>query len=158
MEGLDYNFSHTEGKSMWSHCVVTSNFAVGDISTPVQYQPYYRKEQCDNIRKSFLSKVGIAKNFITDFNAPSNCNKVYVLTDSWYSNKDIIYASLQKGYHLIGAIKSNRLIEPKGIKLQLSQFAEHIDPSTLDLVTVKGKDYRIYVYEGPVAKLENALV
>ncbi|WIV13650.1 hypothetical protein [Proteiniborus sp. MB09-C3] len=55
-------------------------------------------------------------------------------------------------------MKSNRLIEPKGIKLQLSQFAEYIDPSTLDLVTVKGKKYRVYVYEGPVTRLENALV
>ncbi|KKH60022.1 hypothetical protein DU75_04655, partial [Methanosarcina mazei] len=143
---------------MWSHCVVTSNFVIDDISTPVQYQPYYRKEQCEDIDKTFLSKVDIAKNFITDFNAPSKCDKVYVLTDSWYSNKDIVYTSLQKGYHFIGAVKSNRLIEPKGIKLQLSQFAEYIDPSTLDLVTVKGKDYRVYVYEGPIAKLDNALV
>ncbi len=23
IEGLDYHFSHTEGKNIWSHCVVT---------------------------------------------------------------------------------------------------------------------------------------
>ncbi|WP_129599963.1 IS701 family transposase [Anaerophilus nitritogenes] len=158
VEGLDYHFSHIEGKSIWSHCVVTSNFLAGDISVPVQYQPYYRKEQCEDIDRSFLSKVDIAKKFIADFNAPSQCNKIYVLADSWYSNKDIVYTSLQKGYHFIGAVKSNRLISPKGIKLQLSQFAKHIAPCTLDVVTVKDKDYRVYVYEGPVAKLENALV
>jgi len=26
VEGLDYHFSGTENKSVWSHCVVTSNF------------------------------------------------------------------------------------------------------------------------------------
>lgn len=130
-EGLDYHFSHTEGKNIWSHCVVTSNFVVGDISVPIDYYPYYRKEKCE---------------------------KIYVLTDSWYSNKDVIYTSLQQGYHFIGAIKSNRLISPKGIKIQLSQFAEYIDPNALDVVTVKGKEYRAYTYEGPIAKIENALV
>lgn len=66
IEGLNYHFSHIEGKSVWSHCVVTSNFVVGDISTQIQYQPYYRKEQCEDIDKDFLSKVDIAKNFITE--------------------------------------------------------------------------------------------
>lgn len=100
----------------------------------------------------------IAEELINNFKAPSKCEKIYVLTDSWYSNKDVIYTSLQQGYHFIGAIKSNRLISPKGIKIQLSQFAEYIDPNALDVVTVKGKEYRAYTYEGPIAKIENALV
>lgn len=158
IEGLNYHFSHAEGKNVWSHCLVTSNFVVGDISTPIAYQPYYRKEQCESISKSFKSKMEIAQEFVKSFKAPSLCEKIYVLTDSWYSNQGIIYESLKKGYHFIGAIKSNRIIAPKGIKLQLSKFAEYLDPNTLDVVTIKGKDYRVYIYEGPVAKIENALV
>lgn len=46
---------------MWSHCVVTSNFTVEDISTPVDYYPYYRKEKCENIDRPFKSKMQIAK-------------------------------------------------------------------------------------------------
>lgn len=83
---------------------------------------------------------------------------MYVLSDSWYTNNTLINASLANGYHLIGAVKSNRIIAPKGIKLQLSQFKEYIDPDTLDVVTVKGQDYKVYSYEGPVAKFENATV
>lgn len=158
IEGLDFHFSHAEGKSVWSHCVVTSNFVVGDISTPVAYQPYYRKEQCESISKSFKSKMEIAQEFVKNFKAPSHCEKIYALSDSWYSNQGIIYESLKKGYHFIGAVKSNRIIAPKGIKLQLSKFAEYLDPSTLDVVTIKDKDYRVYVYEGPAAKIENTLV
>ena len=158
IEGLDYHFSGTEGKRVWSHCVVTSNFTVGNISTPVDYYSYYRKERCKDINKPFESKMQLAEKLIDNFDTPSNCEKIYVLTDSWYSNKDVIYTSLKQGYHFIGAVKSNRLISPEGIKLQLSQFTEYINPNVLDVVTVKDKEYRVYTYEGPIAKLENALV
>lgn len=89
---------------MWSHCVVTSNFTVGYISTLVDYHPYYRKERCE---------------------------KIYVLIDFWYSNKDVIYTSLKQSDHFIDAVKLNRLISLMGIKLQLSEFANHIEPNTL---------------------------
>ncbi|HLR34675.1 MAG TPA: IS701 family transposase [Tissierellales bacterium] len=158
IEGLDYHFSHIENKSMWSHCVVTSNFTLGDISIPIDYHPYYRKEKCENIDRPFKSKMQIAEELINNFKAPSGCEKIYVLTDSWYSNKDVIYTSIKQGYHFIGTVKSNRLISPMGIKLQLSEFVKYIDPNVLDVVTVKGKKYRVYIYEGPIAKIENALV
>lgn len=40
MQGLSYNHCHTEGKTLWSHCVVTSNFVAGDMSIPLNYKPY----------------------------------------------------------------------------------------------------------------------
>ncbi len=138
--------------------MVTSNFTVKDISTPIDYYPYYRKEKCKDIDRPFKSKMQIAEELINNFEAPSKCEKIYVLTDSWYSNKDVIHASLGRSYHFIGAVKSNRLVSPEGIKLQLSQFAECIDPDALDVVTVKDKEYRVYTYEGPIAKSENTLV
>ncbi|GAE03152.1 hypothetical protein CBO05C_2842 [Clostridium botulinum B str. Osaka05] len=41
---LSYNHSHTEGKNLWSHCIVTSNFVVGELSIPLNYKPYLNKE------------------------------------------------------------------------------------------------------------------
>lgn len=64
--------------------------------------------------------------------------KVYALTDSWYTNNTLTNESLSKGYHLIGIVKLNRKIAPKGVKLQLSQFEKYINPNALDAVTVKG--------------------
>ena len=157
MQGLS-NYSHTEGKNIWSHCVVTSNFVVNDKSIPLQYQPYYKKELCKDLKKNFKSKVDIAKDFIASFKTPSNCEKVYCLMDSWYTSSKLIEASLAKGYHLIGTIKSNRKISPLGISLQLSEFEKYITPNTLDLVTVEGKDYRVYTYEGNIAKFPYAKV
>lgn len=42
--------------------------------------------------------------------------------------------------------------------MQLKKFAKYINPYTLNVVTVKDKEYRVYKYEGKVSKVENALV
>lgn len=158
MQGLQYNYSHIEGKSIWSHCVVTSNFVSNDKSFPLQFQPYYTKENCEALGKKFISKVDIATEFINSFKSPSNCDSIYCLVDSWYTNNNLLESCLSKGYHLIGALKSNRKISPLGISLQLSEFNKYIDPKTLDLVTVNGKDYRVYIYEGRVSNFPNGKV
>jgi SRSO17 transposase len=158
IQGLSYNYSHTEGKNIWSHCVVSSNFVADGKSIPLQYQPYYKNELCKELNKDFKSKIDIAKDFITSFVAPSNCEKIYCLMDSWYTNNKLVETSLAKGYHLIGAIKSNRKISPLGISLQLSEFEKYINPNTLDTVTVEGKNYKVYIYEGTVARFPYAKV
>ena len=90
MDGLGFHYSHTEGKSVLSHCVVSSNFAVGDISIPIDFKPYYKEDYCRTFNKKFESKIDIAKEFIQNSQKPSNCDKIYVLTDSWYTSAPII--------------------------------------------------------------------
>ena len=158
IQGLNYNFSHVAGKNIWSHCVVTSNFVANNISIPLNYKYYLDKDNCEKHNKTFKGKSDIAIDFIESFNKPSNCDKIYCLVDSWYTSQKLIESCLTKGYHLIGALKSNRKISPLGISIQLKEFAKYIDPSSLDVVTVKGKKYRIYQYEGKVSNIENALV
>ncbi|RXI57443.1 IS701 family transposase, partial [Clostridium tetani] len=158
MQGLSYNHSHTEGKNLWSHCIVTSNFVVGDISIPLNYKTYLSNENCIKHNKSFMGKSDIAVDFITSFEKPANCDKIYCLVDSWYTSQKLVDSTLMQGLHLIGALKSNRKISPLGISMQLKEFGKYINPSTLDVVTVKGKKYRVYKYEGKVSKIENALV
>lgn len=78
--------------------------------------------------------------------------------DSWYTSTPLIEEALSKGYHLIGGVKPNRTISPCGIKLKISEFTQYIEPYDLDLVTVKGKEFRVYRYEGKVASFDNAVV
>lgn len=158
MQGLSYNFSHVSSKSLWSHCVVTSNFVTDNISIPLNYKPYLSKENCVKHQKTFKGKSDIAIDFIQSFNKPSNCDKIYCLVDSWYTSQRLIDCCLTKGYNLIGALKSNRKISPLGITVQLKEFTKYIVPSTLDVVTVKGKQYGVYKYEGKVSNVENSLV
>ncbi|WP_102398934.1 IS701 family transposase [Haloimpatiens massiliensis] len=157
MQGLSYNHCHTEGKNLWSHCVVTSNFVAEDMSIPLNYKSYFNEENCKNHNKKFMSKPDIALGFINSFEKPSNCDKIYCLTDSWYTSEKLINGCILKGFNFIGALKSNRKISPLGISMQIKEFAKYINPSTLDVVTVEGKDYRVYKYEGKVSKIENAL-
>jgi len=158
IEGLDFHYSHTEGKICWSHCVVTSNFVVGPYVMPFHFKPYYREEKCKELGIKFESKVGIAKGFIKEFHTPSNINQLYVLTDSWYTSTSLIEEALSKGYHVIGCIKSNKTISPYGVKIKVSEFIKYIEFFALDLVTVEGKEYRVYRDEGKVGTIDNAVL
>lgn len=158
IQGLSFNHSHAEGKRVWSHCVVTSNLVINDLSIPLQFQPYYSKDICTDSNKAFKSKVDIAKDFINDFNKPDSCDSIYCLVDSWYTSTPLIESCLTKGFHLIGAVKSNRIVKPFGIRSKLSQLANSINPNSLDVVTIKDKGYRVYRYEGAVGSFENAVV
>ena len=69
-------------------------------------------------------------------------------------------AFLIKGFYTIGAIKTNRVIFPAGIKRQISQFAPYIrktDPN-VSFVTVGKRQYYVYRYEGNLNDLEHAVV
>ena len=84
----------------------------------------------------------------------------FFLCDCWYSCVKVIEAFLAKGFYTIGALKTNRVIFPIGIKRQISQFAPYIhktDPN-VNLVTVGKRQYYVYRYEGNLNNLENAVV
>lgn len=65
-----------------------------------------------------------------------------------------------KGFHVIGAVKSNRKIRPNGIEVSIVEFAgQYIRNPDLRSVTVKGKGkFRMYEYAGPLSDIENAKV
>ena len=69
-------------------------------------------------------------------------------------------AFLVKGFYCIGAIKTNRVIYPKGIKQSIAQFAQLIQKtdSNVSLVTVGKRNYYVYRYEGNLNDLEDAVV
>ena len=77
--------------------------------------------------------------------------------DSWYTCKDIIDAFCSKNYHIIGALKTNRLLYQNG-KVQISQFVKTLRQSDFRLVTAKSGNYWIYRYLGKIHGVENAVV
>lgn len=63
----------------------------------------------------------------------------FLIIDDTVNPKPRAKKTEELDYHFIGAVKSNRLISPKGIKLQLSQFAEYIGPNALSFfIIIKG--------------------
>ena len=74
----------------------------------------------------------------------------FFLCDCWYSCIKVVDAFRVKGFYTIGALKTNRVIFPAGIKRQISLFAPYIhkaDPN-VNLVTVGKRQYYVFRYEG----------
>ncbi|WP_338120020.1 transposase [Paenibacillus thalictri] len=84
--------------------------------------------------------------------------RIYVLIDSWYASEKVINACSGKGFHVIAAVRTNRIICPVGLPISIRDFAEqYIRHADLRSVTVEGQGhYRVYDYEGPVSEIENA--
>lgn len=159
MEALDFHFSHTEGKSVWSHCLVTAHIVAEGYSFAWDFRPYSRKGYCEENHLPFKSKNDLAMEMINAFPANDE-EQVYVLMDSWYTSKKLVDTCNAKGFHVIGAVKSNRKIRPTGIEVPMSEFADrYIQDPDLRSVTVKDKGrFRVYVYEGSISDIENAKV
>lgn len=158
MEGCDFHFSHSDQKSVWSHCVVTSHLVSDDYSFAVDFRPYFREDYCTENGLEFKSKNDLAVELINDYESPTD-EQVYVLVDSWYTGRKVIDACAKKGYHLIGGLRTNRKISPLGVGVKLSTFiSDYIRADNLHHVTVGNHRYKTYNYEGNLSDTENARV
>jgi hypothetical protein len=72
---------------------------------------------------------------------PTPPHKGYALVDAWYTCPKVINRYAKAGYHLIGALKTNRILYPKGIRMPLQTFASHITHKAVHPVIVNGSSY-----------------
>ena len=82
-----------------------------------------------------MSKIKLTQNLISTLPKPEN--KGYVMCDSWYSCKDIFNASEKAGYNYIGALKTNRVIFPKGherLGIKLNKLATSLNRKNVSIV------------------------
>ena len=105
-----------------------------------------------------LSCNGIVQNIAKELPVPPVMS--YFLCDCWYVSEKIINTFAQKGFHTIGALKTNRLLYPSGMKKKLSELAAELSVTHngFDLATVKKRKYYVYRYEGNLNGIENAVV
>ena len=84
----------------------------------------------------------------------------YFLCDSWYTCAKIVSAFRDKGFHTIGAIKTNRIVEIEEVKLQIGQLATALQLAGLnaDLVTVGKKQFYVYSCKVQIEGIGDALV
>jgi hypothetical protein len=156
MEALSFQYSHEAGKSVWCHCVVTAHVVSEGCSYAWDFRPYYHEEYCRNHGLPFKSKNDLAVEMIEAFPATQD-EQVYVLMDSWYTSEKIINSCNRKGFHVIAAVKTNRLICVSGVTISMADFAvQYLRKSDLRFVTVESQGtYWIYEYEGPLSEMEN---
>ena len=57
---------------------------------------------------------------------PTAPTSSYLLCDSWYVCEKVVNAFLCKGFHTVGALKTNRILHPYGVKMHVREFAEKL--------------------------------
>ncbi|MEC1721124.1 IS701 family transposase [Schinkia azotoformans] len=158
MEGLDNHYYHSDGKTIWSHCVVTAHVVSENNSFAWDFRSYFQKLYCQKEGISFKSKNDLTIELINSYPV-SDDDQVYVLVDSWYTSKKLIETCYQKGFHPIGGLRTNRKIYPAGVGIKISDLAStYIESTDLRPVTVNGHTYKIYTYEGNLSDTDYAKV
>jgi hypothetical protein len=157
IEGLEYHHSHSDGKTMWSHCIVSSHYKIADYSLPLNFKLYLRKQYFGSkAKRHFKNKHELAMQLVDEFVPASTTT--YLLIDAWYTSGKLMLHALRRGIHSIGRIKSNRVIYPFGLKTSVKDFSKHVRKNETYPVTVGDSKYYVYRYEGKINDLENAVI
>jgi len=142
-----FHHSHLKGKQVYGHQLLTTMLSCGKKVLPYSIQRYKKGEK---------SKIKMVCEIVAELPSPKGA--AYGLCDSWFTNKDVINAHFKNGYHLIGALKTNRVIYPKGFGIQIKDFVQYIEKNDVCLVTVNNSKYWVYRYEGNLNGIDNAAV
>ena len=145
-QGTGWHYSHLEGKVVYGYQVHAAIVGTGDSSLC-----YSLKRYCPDNGTKIDMTLDIIRSLPDDAGA-------YILMDSWYTNPGIFDACKGKNCHLIGAMKTNRILFPDGKRTAAADFAASLDSGCFHPVTVKGRTYMVHRYEGPLNKIDNAVV
>ena len=148
IEDAYFHQSHLKGKQGYGHQAVAVMLSCNGIVLNYAFVMYNKS----------ISKIDIVQNIAKELPVPPVMS--YFLCDCWYVSEKIINTFVQKGFHTIGALKTNRLLYPSGMKKKLSELAAERSTTHkgFDLVTVKKRNYYVYRYEGNLSGIENAVV
>lgn len=147
IEEADFHYSHLDNKTVWGHQMMAALLNCQKQSVPYLIERY---------NKNAESKIDKVCRIIDSL--PAVTGAAYGLCDSWFTSKKVIEAHLKKGYHLIGGLKTNRIIYPQGIRIQIKDFEQYIQKSDVRLVTVGNSSYWTYRYDGALTGIDNAVV
>ena len=148
IEDAYFHQSHLKGKQDYGHQAVAVMLSCNGIVLNYAIVMYDKSK----------SKVKIVQEIASELPVPPVVS--YFLCDSWYTCGDIMDAFIKKGFYTIGALKTNRIVYPCGIKQKISEFALHLrkTDSDVSLVTVGSRSYYVYRYEGSLNGIDNAVV
>jgi len=148
MEAAYFHQSHLKKKQDYGHQAVGVILACNGIVLTYAIVMYDKSR----------SKIQIACDIANELSTSPTPS--FFLCDCWYSCIKVMDAFLAKGFYTIGALKTNRVIFPLGIKQQISQFARFIRKTdrNVNLVTVGNRQYYVFRYEGKLNGLEDAVV
>ena len=148
IEAAYFHQSHLKGCQDYGHQAVSVILSCNGITLNYAMILYDKSK----------SKIQIVQEIAEEL--PSAPVVSYFLCDSWYTSAKVMDSFIQKGFYTIGALKTNRIIYPCGIRQKVSEFALHLrkkDPD-VSLVTVDNRNFYVYRYEGELNDIPNAVV
>lgn len=148
IEDAYFHQSHLKGKQDYGHQAVAVMLSCNGIVLNYAIVMYDKTQ----------SKVKIVQDIAEELPVPPVIS--YFLCDSWYTCGDIMDAFVKRGFYTIGALKTNRIVYPCGIKQKISEFALQLrkTDAAVSLVTVGSRSYYVYRYEGKLNGIENAVI
>ncbi len=148
IEDAYFHFSHLKRKTDYGHQAIAVMLSCNGITLNYAILIYDKS----------VSKIELVSKIASELPAAPVIS--YLLCDSWYVCDKLMNSFIGKGFYTIGALKTNRIVYPKGIKCSVSRLAAALKESTLPFrtVTVKGRKYNIFRYEGNLKGIDNAVV
>jgi len=159
IEGLGWHYSHSKGRTVYGHCLVTSHYRMGDVSFPYDFRFYLNETVASESGKVFKTKPEIACELIEKFESFKD-EKVYCLVDSWYTSEKVVKAAKEREFELIGALKSNRVFQftEHGKKHKLSTYVKNLRNTSFEKVELKGEAFKVRRIEVWLKGIGNAVI
>ena len=148
IEAAYFHQSHLKGCQDYGHQVVSVMLSCNGITLNYAVILYDKSR----------SKIQIVQEIAEELPAAPVIS--YFLCDSWYTTAKVMDRFIRKGFYTVGALKTNRILYPCGIRQKASAFALHLrktDPD-VSLVTVGSREFYVYRYEGELNGIPNAAV
>lgn len=167
LEAVDWHHDHTQSvgkKQVYTNGTqhVEVRIQSGEQAYVYDWGLYLREETVRRLnrkrpqgqRLSFRSKYRMVRSILADLKKRLPARLlVYVLFDSWYASNDLLKFCRRQGWHVICAIKSNRILD--GVKLSAwNQRLKH-QPYTRVNPTATDQRKRPYLVRARKGKLKN---
>lgn len=150
IEAAYFHFSHLKKKQDYGHQAVAVMLSCNGITLE------YTIEMCDKT----VSKIGLVKQIASELPDAPKCG--YLLCDSWYVCGDVVETFAAKGFSTVGALKTNRVVYPGGMKMNVADYARLLSDEhgklLFELVTVRKQKYYVSRYEGRLNGIKNGVV
>ncbi len=114
IEDAHFHQSHLKRKQDYGHQAVAVMLSCNGIVLKYAIIMYNKSK----------SKIDIVRDIARELPVPPVISNF--LCDSWYISAKVMDALVKKGFYTVGALKSNRVIYPCGIKQHISSFALHL--------------------------------
>lgn len=120
MEGTGWLFDHSQNRSVWCHCYVTSMYSDGDERVPMHLEPYVKEEACPSLKRKFRTKNELAVRLVDQ--ATEYVRPKVVVFDSWYGSQELMKHLVSRGLKFVTESKSNRKVLEGEEKVQVREY------------------------------------